>query len=108
MPIIVMGAESSVLGVGSVSPVAGEAEGGVSEDVGVAEVVQEEPQEEPQEELQEVVQEEPLEEPLEVPQEKPVKGRKRARVQRGRFKADDPTTPSVNEAWQPENGKTEV
>lgn len=104
MPIIVMGAESSVLGVGSVSPVAGEAEGGVSEDVGVAEVVQEEPQEE----LQEVVQEEPLEEPLEVPQEKPVKGRKRARVQRGRFKADDPTTPSVNEAWQPENGKTEV
>lgn len=104
MPIIVMGAESSVLGVGSVSPVAGEAEGGVSEDVGVAEVVQEEPQEEPQEELQEVVQEEPQE----VPQEKPVKGRKRARVQRGRFKADDPTTPSVNEAWQPENGKTEV
>lgn len=100
MPIIVMGAESSVLGVGSVSPVAGEAEGGVSEDVGVAEVVQEEPQEE----LQEVVQEEPQE----VPQEKPVKGRKRARVQRGRFKADDPTTPSVNEAWQPENGKTEV
>lgn len=100
MPIIVMGAESSVLGVGSVSPVAGEAEGCVSEDVGVAEVVQEEPQEE----LQEVVQEEPQE----VPQEKPVKGRKRARVQRGRFKADDPTTPSVNEAWQPENGKTEV
>jgi hypothetical protein len=32
--------------------------------------------------------------------EKPKRGRKRARTDDGQFKADDPATPDVNEAWE--------
>jgi len=37
--------------------------------------------------------------PAEVP---PVKPRRRARTDRGKFQPDDPTTPAVNEAYEPE------
>jgi hypothetical protein len=34
--------------------------------------------------------------------EPPTKARRRARTDRGAFKADDPTTPDTNEAYEPE------
>lgn len=35
-----------------------------------------------------------------VEEAKPVKKTKRARDEDGHFKADDPTTPDINEAWE--------
>jgi len=35
-----------------------------------------------------------------VVERKPAKKKKRARDEDGHFKADDPTTPDVNEAWE--------
>ena len=35
-------------------------------------------------------------------QDKPEKKRVRARDEKGRLKADDPSTPNINEAWMPE------
>ena len=34
-------------------------------------------------------------------QDKPEKKRVRARDEKGRLKADDPSTPDINEAWMP-------
>ena len=36
-------------------------------------------------------------------QDKPEKKRVRARDEKGRLKADDPSTPHINEAWMPES-----
>jgi len=35
-------------------------------------------------------------------EDKPEKKRVRARDEKGRLKADDPSTPNINEAWMPE------
>ena len=35
-------------------------------------------------------------------EDKPEKKRVRARDEKGRLKADDPSTPDINEAWMPE------
>lgn len=39
-------------------------------------------------------------EPQADEQKAPVRGKRRARVESGKFQADDPATPDVNEAWQ--------
>jgi len=39
-------------------------------------------------------------ESVKVVEKKPAKKKKRARDEDGHFKADDPTTPDVNEAWE--------
>lgn len=36
----------------------------------------------------------------------PAKGKRRARVDAGKFRADDPATPEVNEAWAENSGET--
>jgi hypothetical protein len=42
----------------------------------------------------------PAAEPQAEEQEPPAKGKRRARIDAGKFCADDPATPEVNEAWK--------
>ena len=42
----------------------------------------------------------PLSEILEKPKKKAAPKKKRARDAKGRLKADDPSTPDINEAWE--------